>query len=206
MTDYSSQPDETSGIDTYGNSTLYNSNYGTEATMYVGRYGATDWSYSFIKFDLSSIPSTATINTATLSIRVAYEYLDGPVTLYLKRVKRNWVESQLTWTVYSTGNNWQTGGCQGADDWDSSTVCGSASIPDPASGTITVTLSTTELKKLIDGTYSNYGWKMHLSDETLQHSIAFWSASKSPSSNRPKLDINYTEASSGKSFQVRITM
>ena len=87
-------------------------NSGTDYNMYVGWEGspycagATGWdTRAYLRFDISSIPSGATINSATLNAKVQY----GPSTGYDLYIKDNmltdvkavsgdsWLENELTW-------------------------------------------------------------------------------------------------------------
>ena len=60
------------------------------------------------------IPSNATITSAKLWYYAHTYYDSGTVDLYL--LKRNWVEAEVTWDIWSTGNNWDSGGAVGAND------------------------------------------------------------------------------------------
>lgn len=115
---YTSQPDETSGIDTYLAQWQATSNKGTGTNINIGESNAgTDRRQrALIKYDLSSIVSGSVVSAATLSL---WLYLDeanvgGDWKIY--RQLTAWVESQATWNIYSTGNNWTTaGGFDAAD-------------------------------------------------------------------------------------------
>ena len=67
---YTSQPGSSSGIDTYLLSTSATTNFGTFSEMGVGENNDATGRYarSLLKFDLSSIPSDATVTSATLSL------------------------------------------------------------------------------------------------------------------------------------------
>lgn len=70
-----------------------------------------------MKFDISS-ETGLTPNGASLQ---AYCYFDTTTltdTIATYRCKRAWVENQVTWNVYSTGNAWETAGGSGANDVD----------------------------------------------------------------------------------------
>ena len=125
MTTFTSQP--SSGydkqIENAGNNT-YVDNY-----MGVGEANdATRIARSLIKFEeMSSVPSSATVVSATLTITPIADKSSNNRTLSVYRVKRNWVLAQATWYIYSTGNNWETAGAAGANDIDT-TALGTASI------------------------------------------------------------------------------
>lgn len=198
MTTYTSQPDETSGIDTHISDAAPTTNYGTSDEIVVGELATVvQTNRSLIKFDLSSIPSGATISSAVLSLWTKTDYATDNSTFKVHRVKRNWVEAQATWNIYSTGNNWGTAGADHADDFDSTEHASRA-----FSATETIDAETqftfdatglTELKKMIDGTYTNYGWIVRgLIPETANAGYTFHSSSGTTAGYRPKLVIEYT--------------
>lgn len=68
--------------------------------------------HSFISFDLSAIPAGSTINSVSLTLAQFADAGSGatPVQLDLLQLTRVFVETQVTWNIYSTGNNWTTPG------------------------------------------------------------------------------------------------
>ena len=192
---YSSQPDETNGIDTMLLSDTATTNYGTNANIAVGESNAAaQISRSLIKFDLSSIPSNATISSATLSLWFKTDLSAAARTLSIYRCKRAWTEAGATWNKYDGTNNWQTAGADGADDRDSSAT-GTASIS--AAETLNtekqISLDVAEVTKLIDGTYSNNGWVLRVDTENYDQ-YYYHSSSSTTAEYRPKLVIEYSIA------------
>lgn len=111
MTTFSVQPDATAGQDARLYKAQADTNYGTSAIA-VGKSSATTYIYrSLIKFDLSSIPSTATVSSATMSLYY-YSGTDGggSNTIKIYRQLKDWVESQCTWNSYKTGTAWTEAG------------------------------------------------------------------------------------------------
>lgn len=192
MTTYTSQPDETAGIDTRIVDTDANGNYGTADKVVIGKYSTTSTSRALIKFDLSSIPSSATIISATLSFYVKADNATASDTISVYRTKRNWVETQATWNIYSTGNNWGTAGGLGADDYDS-TVWGTVAVSasESVDAEKAISLSISEFTKSINGTYSNYGWIVKTA-EGGNSQYDYHSSSGLTAGTRPKLVVEYT--------------
>lgn len=195
MTTYTSQPDETSGVDTRlvsDEATLTHN----DGILGIGQTGATI-DRSLLKFDLSSIPAYASIVSATLSLWTKTDYSTNARDVKVYRVLRNWVETQATWNVYSTGNNWGTAGCgnsttdyDGANIWASTNV--SASVPNNTEVQWVFTATgLAELKKVINGTYSNYGMLLKADTESADF-YYYYSSADATSGYRPKLVIEYT--------------
>ena len=194
MSTYSSQPDDTTGVDAYISSDNATTNFGTSTLFQIGEWnGGTSVNRGILKFDLSSIPSNAVISDATLSLWVDGDLSSNARTAEMFRVRRNWVESQVTWNVWSTSNNWTTAGAGDTTNDIDSTVCGSCSFTasESAGTQKDFTLVVAELTKLIDGTYNNYGWLFKMQTET-NDEYQMRSSSHATSANRPKLVINYT--------------
>ena len=193
---YTSQPDETTSMDTYMASNTANSNYGTNSQVIVGENSASTTIYrTIIKFDLSSINQNATIDSVTLTLHVSADYSDNTRDYCIYRIKRNWVEDQATWNIYSTGNNWQTAGAGGGNDYDTTELgCTSVSSTISTGTAVDFSLTASEIKKLIDGTYTDYGFLIMVDDGVTAENDAhgFYSSSGSTSNLRPKLVIEWT--------------
>lgn len=195
MTTYTSQPDETNGIDTRlvsDEPTLTHN----DTILGIGQTGATI-NRSLLRFDLSSIPAYATIVSATLSLRAKQDFSYNTRAVKVYRVLRNWVEAQATWNVYSTGNSWGTAGCgNSSSDYDGTNVLASTNVPaDVAAGTeiqwVFTATGREELQKVIAGNYTNYGFLLKADTET-QDFFYYYSSADATSGYRPKLVIEYT--------------
>lgn len=192
MTTYTSQPDDTTGSDCYIQKEAATTNY-NNAYLLIGESNAAVATYrSLIKFDLSSIPSGAQVSAATLSIWVFEDVSSNARTLRAYRVKRNWVETEATWNVYSTGNSWGTAGCDNTTSDRDATDMGSASVGAAVSvGTeIQISLTTAEMNKFFDGTYTNYGWLLKVDTEA-DDCYLYDSSGSLTAGERPKLVIEY---------------
>jgi len=194
--DFSVQPDATDGMDTRLISSAATSNFGTNNELNAGEYksGTNDIRRSLIKFNLSSIPSGATLDSVTLSlwtITAGSTYANNNRTIRVYRTKRNWVESQATWNVYSTGNSWSAAGGFHTDDCEQ-TAIGSADLTTSiaANKQVDFTLTPTSVSGLDLG----YGWLIKADTET-DDLYAFKSSDHVTSAERPKLSITYTLAS-----------
>jgi hypothetical protein len=162
-------------------------NYGNATTLEVDG-GTRDADKAIlIKWDISSIPPGKTVTAATLTFRVANTSSD---TYQLYEMKRNWVDSEATWKIYATGNNWQSAGADGASDRGTAIlgVAGPA-----ASGALhTITLNAAGLalvQSWINNPGSNFGLMIANTDNT--DGLDFSSSEASTTADRPMLTITY---------------
>lgn len=159
---------------------------------------------SLIKFeDLSSIPSnTSVVSSATLSIVPITDRSDNNRTLGVYIVKRNWVLAQATWSVYSTGNNWEVAGAAGANDIYTTPI-GTASISSSQTlnVAINISLNTDEIKKMINGTYPNYGFLLAV-DTQNNDRFHYATSRHATASYRPKLVIEYEAGGAGHNMTI----
>lgn len=190
---YTSQPAEAAANDTKISETNSTTNYETATTLTVQGYSGSAGRYrALIKFDLSGIGATAEVSSAVLYLYRSTYTGSGTVSVY--RQKRAWSESQATWSIYSTGNSWQTAGGFGSSDCEQTNI-GSLAIS--AASEYAFTLTASDVEDLIDATMTNNGFLLKLDDETASTSIAFHSSSATTASNRPKLVIQYETPDAG---------
>lgn len=201
---YSSQPNETSGIDTYIYAPTATTNFGTDVDLYSGELtsGASRFARILIKFDITSIPSNALTSSNIFSLWIISNSASNARDHKIFRLLRDWVESQATWNIWKTSNNWTTAGA-GSDgnDADLTNVWATTNIAAaPSAGTeIQWSLSTTEFDKFLNGTYTNYGWLIKADTET-DDAHEFDSSGSSTATKRPKLQITYLPSSGGNFF------
>lgn len=122
-----------------------NGNYGTRDVMGIGEPNNGDGLFrSLVKFDLSSIPKTATIVSATLHLFGLGDYSNKDVTMYGYRITSGWDESTV---AYSTQ--------------PSHTAPVIVSWLQPSSFSVgthfSPTVTTDVVQKWVTGEYSNYG-------------------------------------------------
>lgn len=131
--------------DAYIRSTSPTSNTGSVDTMKVGRtITAGDYLRSVLAFDLSSLPTQATITSVTLTL-AQYTDSGSPTTAYdvqIRLLDKGFTESGVTWNKADASTNWTTAG----GDYGSS-VLSSLSLPANlgTSGTITRTFASSSL-------------------------------------------------------------
>ena len=134
-------------------------NYATASPIEATYWASNDRTTALIKFTgLSNIPSGATVTSVELGIN-SYGTVDATATV--NRVLPNWVVAQATWNIYSTGNNWGTAGAESSGTDYSATTTDSWTCLGASQYWVTLTANQlkTDVQGMIDGTYSNYGWK-----------------------------------------------
>jgi hypothetical protein len=150
------------------------SNYGNDTKIDVRPDNGAD-RRGMLKFDLSSIPSNATITSATLYL--SEKDNKAGQTTYIYRVTSNWNENTVTWRSWTL-----LGG-----DFDNS-VSYFTFVPDQ--NNCMLTMDITSLVQLwVDGTYPNQGLMLYSTGPN--HNIAYVTKEDGTAGEQPKLDIVY---------------
>lgn len=156
--------------------------------------GSTAIYRNIIAPNFSNLPSGITFIGSRLFVTPVTNASDNARTMYLKRILKNVVQTQATWLIYSTGNNWDSAGCSDdSSDYDGDTVIGSVEVPaKPTNGVpIEMTLSPSELQKLYDGTYANNGFIL-FKDVQVNDLTYFASMENSTVAYRPYFEIDFS--------------
>lgn len=189
---YTSQP--SSGTDTYINSAAATTNYGTTTSMTVGTVSSAYYYGGLIKFDLSSISSSAEVSSAVLTLYVSS--YSGTPTIAVYRQKRAWVEAQATWNIYSTGNDWATAGGFGSADCEQTDI-GSKIVSAIESIDIVLTASSVEAMCGGTPTFANNGFLLKESEVSGLEWAVIVSSDHTGATLRPKLTIQYSVPDAG---------
>ena len=67
---------------------------------------------SLLWFDLTSIATTKTVESAKLVITVADAADEGGGTVLIHRLREAWIEAEATWTVRATNQAWAVAGAR----------------------------------------------------------------------------------------------
>lgn len=200
MTTLTIQPDAAAGLDNLIHKHYPNDNYGALPVLNIGE-NDTRVDYvlrTLIKFDLSDLPADAIISSATLSLWCFEDLSSNARTFRVYRQKRAWIELESTWNKYDTDHNWQTAGGFGADDCEQTDI-GSRYF------TSTETLGEFKDFDLTPTTKAGLdlgnGWLIKV-DTELNDQYRFDSSGGATAAQRPKLVIEYTLPSVGRSWGV----
>jgi hypothetical protein len=194
MTTFTSQPNAANGKDTYINSGAVDTNYGTSADILIGRASSAS-KIALVQFDYSSIPSNATVSAVTLSLWLYANNATNASDVSVYNLKMAWVETEATYNVYSTGNNWQTAGAAGANDFDSTVLAVLNITAAEGSGEKQWAFNAngiTAVQNVISGAATNYGWKIHFANTASEHTYRSSDYYATDPTVVPKLAIVYT--------------
>lgn len=153
---------------------------------------------ALIKFDLSSIPAGAVINSATLSIVPFTDNSSNASDYTVYRVLRAWIETQATWNVYTTGNNWGTAGAGNTTTDREAAGIGTRtfSATEPLNVFKDFTLTASKIQEMLtSGIFTNNGFLIKGSVENADGYRFRSSRYVADTSLRPKLVIDYTSGS-----------
>lgn len=182
---------------------------GSGAHIFAGRTNNGALRRAVLQFDLSNIPSTATITNVILELR-ANRQKRGPHTVNVHRLTADWGEgssnasgqegsgasaasNDATWihTFNSTGT-WNTAGGDFAATSSANASVNSSNALINFSGN----QLTADVQDWIDGTNSNFGWIL-IGDESSNASAKrFASKDNGNSANHPRLIITYNNSTS----------
>jgi len=91
----------TSVADSYLNEASVSSNYGSATSLTIGTNSLLKRSAGLVKFDVSSVPTTATVTKARLRVFVTASTGAGSIPIGVYKLLANWSESTVNWTNYS---------------------------------------------------------------------------------------------------------
>jgi hypothetical protein len=173
---------EDATVDSYGP----NNNHGNEIEYFSGAWTIggvkTVWR-NFLKFDLSSVPLNATIQSATLNLSWAdtnswgstqHSSLTSSNESVVQRVTAPWNENTITW-----------------NNQPSATTADQVVLPQSSSGTQNYSLNVTQMVQQMAGSNNN-GFLLRLVNENYYAELVFASGDNPHLNRRPTLTITYT--------------
>jgi hypothetical protein len=142
---------------------------------------------TLIRFNLSSIPSNAIIESASLSLFGIGREGSGTFDIDTYAVYRPWIDSQATWNKASAADSWTKAGCNGVP-WDRAEMPGSYVIIGPV-GWYTWNVRE-DVQRMVNQPESNQGWLLRQS--TARPGVLYMCSSEYRTvSMRPKLVVTY---------------
>ncbi len=161
--------------DTYIDYNYVNTNYGNKSTINVENGDL----YGMIKFNLSSIPETATIESANISLSLNNTEADQDIQFY--RVLQPWNEYNVTWDNWYSVSNYST----------SANISGKI-FTSPVNQYYNWS-ALTDVKYLCNNSNSNYGWLIEVTSTPNSKLAELDSKEAVNESRRPVLYVTYSE-------------
>jgi len=141
-----------------------------------------------MKFDVSSIPTTAKVTSAKLTVNVTNLTQAAGYQLYA--LLRGFSESQASWNLSSSSVKWAGGGARGTTDRSTASM---GTLAPTKNGQYTVTLNAAGIaavQKWVQSPASNFGFAIDTSSNP--DGVQFDSSNAATAANRPRLSIAYT--------------
>ena len=151
--------------------------------------GSGQETYVLLQWDVSSIPSTARVRSASLTVTVSDK---AEQTYSLYALTRAWTESQVTWKQADSGHDWTSNGADGSGDRDVSSL---GSITAVATGTYTVTLNAMGVEAVqqwVSTPSRNHG--VVLANKDNDNRLELRSREYSTKTSRPRLTVSWDPA------------
>jgi hypothetical protein len=164
----------TSVADTGTNQASPGTNTGTTTTMLVASASSAN-RRSFVRFDLSSIPSTARVQSATLQLTMS----TAPTatrTYEVDKVNAAWAESTLTWTNMPTA------------------AAATATVASGTTSGVNLTWNVTaDAKTFVANSSTNFGWQIKDTTESsaTARTATFRTREWTTATQRPTLTVIY---------------
>lgn len=176
--------------DTYLRSDYPTTNYDTTTALTL-RYSDYSWNARpLLYFDLSSIPSYATVSAATLTLYIESRGNSTTLVENIYPVIRGYTSNQASWTNYATGSAWGTAGCDNTTTDRSGTAAGSITL-NVSSGDVTSTDLTSMVQGWISNSATNRGLILvGVSGSGVRYDVS--SQNSSSAAQRPRLALTYT--------------
>jgi hypothetical protein len=198
-----SGPAGSANVDTNIRLSTATRNWGSDVNLYVGvTNAATNVYRTIMAFDLSTIPSGATVTACALTVNVTQR--TNPTAGHVRRLcGEHWLdgdgqsEAQATWNVWKSATNWTVAGaastasCGAGGDY---TTTGEVAYTPPGG---TGLFSFTGLQALCQDAISQRGGRLRLrisqdAETTQGNLIKFDSSDAGTATNRPKLSVTWS--------------
>lgn len=186
-------------------SSFQNTNYGTQVTFEINKYASGDHTNAVLKFTgLSNISGPVTVSSATIYLYCTNNpNSGGSLTLDCFRLLRNWVENQVTWNNYSTGNAWTTAGGLSSGNDIASSASAQLTISNGAGAQLIYHAFTSaqlaaDVENIINGSANNYGWLFARNGTGNDSAYHIFASSEGTDATRPYLEVVYTASATAK--------
>jgi hypothetical protein len=186
------QPDDVAGLDNYISNASLTNNFGTVNYLKIGEddKAVNKVMRSLLKFDLSAIPTNATVTSSTLSLWLYSNAATNNHAIQVYRLVRPWSETTSSWNMAQTGSTWQAAGANGASDREANSIGGTMILANESAGEEQFVLQPARVQEMINGSFANNGFVL-MADGELDDQHVFRSSDYSKASQRPKLVVQY---------------
>ncbi len=169
-------------------------NFGGGSTLDVGFYGANVWTRSIVQFPLSSLPSNATVRSATLSLYLEAAAKNDAMTIGVYRITSPWTEFGSSWELEDSVTQWNsTVNGTGGGDFDPAALDAVSGVTDVL-GWYAWNVTTT-VEGWWSGIVPNHGLLLRQVDDEARDVLGqkmFSSSDSTNASARPRLTITFT--------------
>jgi len=182
------QPDAAVGKDALLNDFMPNTNFGLHPDQNAVAWtnGGTQVLHrSIVDFDLSTIPTGATVTTAALTLyhnptsvnaSALHQSRTSSNASILQRITSIWDEATVTWNTQPSYSN-------------SNEIL----LAQSTSGTEDYAIDVTQLvQDMVDNPSTSFGFLLQLQNETYYASLVFASSDNADVNNHPRLEVYYT--------------
>lgn len=200
------QPDGAAGLDTFLHQNGPTANFGARTDFFAGVDASSATYRALIKFDISSLPASAVISSAVLSLYCTGEDSVADRTIEIYRSLVEWFEGVKNGTAPDAGQDgstWNHRNANGSVAWGGG-AGGFGSGTDRAATATTSTVITTtgtffdftvtaDVQGFHAGTFTNHGWWIiNVVGGGTTNRKHFASSDSATAAQRPKLTITYT--------------
>ena len=165
--------------------------YKAKATLRVGTNIANNHMTSFLKFNLEDWPTGATLDSATMNLRVLEKTTTVP-NIHVARCLREAVENEIKWTAIASGSDWGVGGGTESGADISSTDMFADAMTAEAGADFSMTLDTAEVTAMIASNNGMIIYEEYTGEEV--QNVKFAGAGDANKEWRPELILKYTLA------------
>ena len=156
---------------------------GGSSSLEVRASSGTNLRRALVRFDLSTIPACATIDSATLRIRVS-SAPGSSRTHNVHRMTSSWTEASVSWNNRTSGTPWTTAG----GDFNP-TFTAQATVSSTGYKTWNVQ---SDVAAFVALSATNNGWLVRDNAETSSNATTVYSSKEASVGNRPELVVSYT--------------
>ena len=160
----------------------------TTGVTEVQKFGVADHGHTVIRFDTTG--ESGTVSSATLYLYQEGNNGEAHDVAVRELLQTGWVESQVNWNDYSTGNSWNTGGALGAGTDRVSTPEDTVTVPSTTGSYVSWDV-TGIVSANLGGSIE---FHLELDEVGNAGDYTWWATSEGTDGERPELVVVYSGA------------